>query len=790
MGDEDATLVVGSPADAFGSGEMLSMSPDPQERAESRPSRGRGRSSSGAVRGLLHDVPTDSLDLQQLVRTGERTKVWRACWRDTGDLVTVKAIDVESAELELDVQESLRREVDTLRRCRHPNVVSFQLSYVNEGRLWVVSEYHDAVSIRELLSAGLSERAIRYVCAAVLSGLVCIHAMGKTHRYVKGANILLDAEGVVRLGDFGVAEQLSTLTRNKATIGTPYWMAPEVVLRPRDAPTAIAYTESDVWSLGITAIEMAEVLPPHASTLTAVRVLKAIAEGPPPTFSFFQPSRQLRSFVAECLEKDLSRRPNATDCLLHEFLVSGGGDAEEEAARAELLTRREAAVLEQRAASGEDPAAAGPGGGALDVSLPVEAEGGAAGGAGGSPPPSPRPDMVQRAQTIQSTMEAPKWQPDAEARRCPGCARAFNPLTLRRHHCRGCGRVFCAGCSRFLLQLDANVAATLGVPQAEPQRTCESCFTRLSSIEFSRPYDVHGDDPIARHVLLIHDTGGSRQAHVAQLKLLLQKGYRVLTLDLPGHGSRWHEPLSRASAVAAVKEVVVSEGVGKVMLIGVGLGGYVALLFAVAHPEDCAALLLADVATAHSAAGRGPGVLTALTGGAYARALGYLRWGFGGVAGPRLAPSRLTAALAALHVGAEESLLARCFLRPGLFLDAAAGADSVLTPPAAASAAGGSDAAELGDDAAGVEEPSAEGCGLEWGTAGWLEIAAAVEKPVMLINSEHAPRGDEQAFVRALRAGQLSVIADCVHAYLESPEPYNEHLDRWLGTVYPLEEPG
>ena len=117
--------------------------------------------------------------------------------------------------------------------------------------------------------------------------------------------------------------------------------------------------------------------------------------------------------------------------------------------------------------------------------------------------------MVQRAQTIQSTMEAPKWQPDAEARRCPGCARAFNPLTLRRHHCRGCGRVFCAGCSRFLLQLDANVAATLGVPQAEPQRTCESCFTRLSSIEFSRPYDVHGDDPIARHVLLIHETAMS-----------------------------------------------------------------------------------------------------------------------------------------------------------------------------------------------------------------------------------------------------------------------------------------
>lgn len=82
--------------------------------------------------------------------------------------------------------------------------------------------YHHAVSIRELLSSGLTEFSIRYVCTAVLSGLAYIHRMGKTHRYVKGANILLDREGTVRLGDFGVAEQLSTLTRNKATIGTPY----------------------------------------------------------------------------------------------------------------------------------------------------------------------------------------------------------------------------------------------------------------------------------------------------------------------------------------------------------------------------------------------------------------------------------------------------------------------------------------------------------------------------------------------------------------------------------------
>lgn len=173
----------------LGSGELsaLQSSPTGRDSPDDTDAAGRGsgrRTSPGdpklksLQRGLLNDVPTDSLDLQQLVRTGERTKVWRARWRDTGEPCTVKAIDVGSAELELDLKEDLRREVDTLRDCRHQNVVSFHLSYVDEGRLWVVMAYHDnAVSIRELLSSPLPEKCIRYVCKQVLSGLAYIHAM-------------------------------------------------------------------------------------------------------------------------------------------------------------------------------------------------------------------------------------------------------------------------------------------------------------------------------------------------------------------------------------------------------------------------------------------------------------------------------------------------------------------------------------------------------------------------------------------------------------------------------------
>lgn len=101
------------------------------------------------------------------------------------------------------------------------------------------------------------------------------------------------------------------------------------------------------------------------------------------------------------------------------------------------------------------------------------------------PPATPRP---------QGEEVAPAWQLDVDVTQCPGrdCGKRFHPLTLRKHHCRGCGAVFCAGCSRHLLQLSPLAAATLaaGRPPAEPVRTCEDCFARLSSVEHARPYDV------------------------------------------------------------------------------------------------------------------------------------------------------------------------------------------------------------------------------------------------------------------------------------------------------------
>ena len=165
--------------------------------------------------------------------------------------------------------------------------------------LWVAMDFNDGVSIRELLCSGLPEPCIRYATAAAVAALECVHSWGACHRYVKSSNYLLDLAGVVRLGDFGVAEQLSTLTRKKAKIGTPFWMAPEVVTGPKSGSGATA----DMWAVGITAIEMAEVIPPRGATHSPATVLEAIVELAAPTFSLAEPSRQLRDFVARCLTK-------------------------------------------------------------------------------------------------------------------------------------------------------------------------------------------------------------------------------------------------------------------------------------------------------------------------------------------------------------------------------------------------------------------------------------------------------------------------------------------------------
>ena len=226
-------------------------------------------------------------------------------------------------------------------------------------KLWIVMEYMAGGSVADLLESGgaLDEAAVKYVLRDLLLALEYLHEQGKIHRDIKAANVLLTATGGVRLADFGVSGQMShTLgARRKTFTGTPFWMAPEVITQ-----TAEGYNEkADIWSLGITAIEMATGKPPHASE-HPMRVLFIIPKTPPPVLEGAAFSKGLRDFVAAALAKDPSARPSAHDLLRHRALRDVKPSASLAARLAARMHARAAArAAADEAAEEEDEAPAG-----------------------------------------------------------------------------------------------------------------------------------------------------------------------------------------------------------------------------------------------------------------------------------------------------------------------------------------------------------------------------------------------------------------------------------------------
>ncbi|XP_032683787.1 serine/threonine-protein kinase mig-15 isoform X11 [Odontomachus brunneus] len=269
--------------------------------------------------------PAGIFELIEVVGNGTYGQVYKGRHTKTGQLAAIKVMDVTEDE-----EEEIKLEINVLKRySNHRNIATYYGAFVKKSspgkddQLWLVMEYCGAGSVTDLVKStkgqSLKEEWIAYISREILRGLSYLHSNKVIHRDIKGQNVLLTDNAEVKLVDFGVSAQLDrTIGRRNTFIGTPYWMAPEVIACDEN-PDATYDNRSDLWSLGITALEMAESQPPLCD-LHPMRALFLIPRNPPPRLKSKKWAKKFHGFIETVLVKDYHQRPYTEQLLKHPFI--------------------------------------------------------------------------------------------------------------------------------------------------------------------------------------------------------------------------------------------------------------------------------------------------------------------------------------------------------------------------------------------------------------------------------------------------------------------------------------